>query len=93
MDSSTEKAAAQQQRVDAIIQVVTERINPALDSSTLSSATQLIGEGLALDSVAVLELVTGLEYELDIMIDESKLTREVFDDIGSLANFLGESAD
>ena len=79
-----------QELVDAIIRVIVDRINPALDVAALSSDTSLVKEGLALDSIAVLELVTGLEDELGIMIDESKLKLEVFDDIGSLARFLGE---
>jgi len=79
-----------QERVDAIIRVIVDRINPDLDAATLSSETCLVKEGLSLDSMAVLELVTGLEDELDIMIDESQLKIEVFEDIGSLARFLCE---
>ena len=79
-----------QQRVDAIIRVIVDRINPSLDASSLSSETRLVKGGLALDSMAVLELVTGLEDELGILIDESELKLEVLDDIGSLARFLGD---
>ena len=79
-----------QERVDAIIRVIVERLNPALDAAAMSSDTRLVGEGLVLDSVAVLELVTGLEDELGIMIDESQLEPKVLEDIGSLARFLGE---
>jgi acyl carrier protein len=79
-----------QKRVEAIIRVIVDRVNPDLDAAALSSDTCLVKEGLALDSMAMLELVTGLEDELGIMIDESELKIEVFDDIGSLARFLGE---
>ena len=79
-----------QKRVDAIIRVIVDRVNPDLDAAALSSDTCLVKEGLALDLMAMLELVTGLEDELGIMIDESELKIEVFDDIGSLARFLGE---
>ena len=79
-----------QERVDAIIRVIVDRVNPDLDAATLSSDTCLVNEGLTLDSMALLELVTGLEDELDIMIDESELKLEMFDNIGSLARFLGE---
>jgi acyl carrier protein len=79
-----------QERVDAIIRVIVERLNPALDAAAMSSDTRLVGEGLVLDSVAVLELVTGLEDELGIMIDESQLEPKALEDIGSLARFLGE---
>jgi acyl carrier protein len=79
-----------QERVDAIIRVIVDRVNPDLDAAALSSDTCLVKKGLILDSMALLELVTGLEDELDIMIDESELKLEVFDNIGSLARFLGE---
>jgi acyl carrier protein len=79
-----------QDRVDAIIRVIVDRLNPTLDPAALSAKTRLLGEGLALDSMAVLELVTGLEDELGIMIDESRLEPAVLEDIESLARFLGE---
>jgi acyl carrier protein len=81
-----------QERVDAIIRVIVTRLNPTLDAAALSAETRLVGSGLTLDSMALLELVTGLEDELGIMIDESRLEAEVFADIGSLARFLGEHA-
>jgi acyl carrier protein len=81
-----------QERVDAIIRVIVDRVNPDLDAAALSSDTRLIKAGLALDSMAMLELVTGLEDELGIMIDESELKLEVFDNIGCLARFLGEQS-
>lgn len=81
-----------QESVDAIIRVIVERLNPGLDAASLSPRTRLVGEGLALDSMSVLELITGLEEELDIMIDESQLEPEVFEDIASLAQFLGEQS-
>jgi acyl carrier protein len=81
-----------QERVDAIIRVLVTRLNPTLDADSLSAETRLVGGGLTLDSMALLELVTGLEDELGIMIDESRLDARVFADIGSLARFLGEPA-
>jgi acyl carrier protein len=79
-----------QERVDSIIRVIVDRVNPDLDPSELSAGTRLVNEGLALDSMAVLELVTGLEDELGDMIDESKLKIEMFEDIGSFARSLDE---
>jgi len=81
-----------QERVDAIIRVIVTRLNPTLDAATLSAETRLVGAGLTLDSMALLELVTGLEAELGIMIDEGRLAAGDFADIGSLARFLGEHA-
>jgi acyl carrier protein len=74
--------------VETIIRVIVNRLNPDLDPKTLSAKTCLIGKGLGLDSIAVLSLVTGLEEELSILIDESELKLEMFADIESLAGFL-----
>ena len=82
-----------QERVDSIIRVIVDRVNPDLDPSELSAGTRLVNEGLALDSMAVLELVTGLEDELGEMIDESKLKIEMFEDIGSFARSLDEMVE
>ena len=79
--------------VEAIIRVVVERLDPSLDPSVISAETALVGTGLAFDSMAMLDLVTGLEDELGIMIDESKLDQDVFETVGALARFLEEHAE
>ena len=76
---------------ETIAQILTARVLPGSDAATLKPETGLIGSGLALDSIAILELVTGLEEKLDIMIDESTLEPEMFESIATLAAFLSES--
>jgi acyl carrier protein len=78
-----------QQLVDAVIRVIVTRISRTLRPADLSAETRLIDGELVLDSMALLDLVSGLEAELDIMIDESELEPSVFTDIGSLARHLG----
>ncbi len=76
--------------VDTIIRVMVDRLDLTLDAASLSSDTKLVGGGLVLDSMAILEIVTGVEDELGIMVDESQLEPEVFENIGTLARFLSE---
>lgn len=78
--------------VSCIRKVLIERIHPGLASQELTPETPLLGQGLGLDSVAVLELVTGLEEELDLVVPDQKLSAEVFRTIGTLARFLEEQA-
>ena len=74
--------------VERIVQVVIERLNPSVGHDELTSETPLIGRGLGLDSMAALELVTGLEEALGIELDESELSRETLSTIGSLADHI-----
>lgn len=81
-----------QDLVDTIIRVIVDRLNPDLDPKALTPETSLIGRGLGLDSVAILELISGLESELDVMVDESELDPDALKDIGSLARFMSQQA-
>jgi acyl carrier protein len=74
--------------VNRIVRVIRDRLDLTLGDLELSPETCLIGRGLGLDSMAILELVTGLEEELEIEIDESGLSKETLADIGSLARYL-----
>jgi len=71
-----------------IAKVISERLVPGLDPASVSAHTGLVGSGVGVDSISVLDLVLGLEEELRIEIDESKLNSEVLASVGSLARHL-----
>ena len=48
----------------------------------------LVKEGLALDSVAVLQLLVGIEEEFELLLDDSTLTVAAFESIGTLARYV-----
>jgi len=50
----------------------------------LDAGTVLLEDGLALDSVAVLELLLALERRFQIAIEENEVTEEALHTIGSL---------
>ncbi|MEO5666240.1 MAG: acyl carrier protein [Nocardioides sp.] len=54
----------------------------------LTADTELFGSLPELDSLSVLELATALETKYDVVIDDDDFTGEVFESIGSLADFL-----
>ncbi|MCC6324181.1 MAG: acyl carrier protein [Candidatus Brocadia sp.] len=68
--------------------VIIERLKPNINVAEISKNTPLIGKGLGLDSVGVLELVVGLEQEFSIMFDDSEMNIELFENIGSLTNYI-----
>jgi acyl carrier protein len=61
-----------------------------LSTSTepLLETTGLLGRGIGLDSMEVLQLVVAAEDQFDVTIDESQLKPEYFRTVGALATFL-----
>ena len=60
--------------------------NLAIDSS-------ILGRGLGLDSLEALALVTAIEAEFDIVIDDDELTVGLFETIGTLATCVQRKMD
>ena len=70
--------------------VLLEWCSQALDGADIRSDVPLVKEGLALDSVALLEFVLGLEDEFDLILDDRDLTVERFESLRTLAGFVHE---
>jgi len=74
--------------VDRIVRVLREVVGID-DSATIGPDTPLIGRGLSLDSVAVLELLVGLENELGLELDpDGLLEADALRTLGTLADYL-----
>jgi len=56
----------------------------------LTSETALLGNGVGLDSMEALTLVTALENRFSIQVDDQELTRELFRNLGTLAAFVAD---
>jgi acyl carrier protein len=57
-------------------------------SNALTVETQLLGGIPEFDSMAVVAVVTALEDEFGILIDDDELSAEVFATVGTLAEFV-----
>lgn len=57
-------------------------------AATMTRDTGLFGELPELDSLGVVELAAALEDRFDIEIDDDDFTGEVFETVGSLADFV-----
>lgn len=53
-----------------------------------SSTTPLLGRGIGLDSIETLALVTAIEEEFDIQVDDDDLRVDLFENLGTLAEFV-----
>jgi acyl carrier protein len=58
-------------------------------ASTLNASTPLFGSMPELDSFAVVQLLTSLEEEFGFEVDGSEFSGEIFETVGSLAEFVG----
>lgn len=58
---------------------------------SMEESTGLLGQGIGLDSIEVLNLVGAIEEEFAITVDDSELETSNFETIGSLATWIQES--
>jgi acyl carrier protein len=68
--------------VDRLARLVPEFAN------AMSDETPLVDEGLCLDSIKLMELVTDIEETLEIRVEEEEVTPETFGTVGRLVRFL-----
>jgi acyl carrier protein len=70
--------------------LLTARLGLAVDGDPLDEATGLLGQGIGLDSVEVLQLVSAIEETYAITIDDEDLRREYFATLGTVVSFVQE---
>ena len=74
--------------IDPVRAVVVGTLGVSDRSAALDATTPLLGHLPELDSMAVLELVLALEERFGITIEGEDVTEEVFETLGSLAEFV-----
>jgi acyl carrier protein len=81
-----DRIARRQSLCKHLKEMVVDRLDLPIDPDWITDDQALFGRGLELDSVDALELVSGLEYDLDVSIDDTDVG--VFGSINSLADFV-----
>lgn len=56
----------------------------------VEESTALLGQGIGLDSMEILQLVAAIEERFDVTIDEGRLGPEPFRTVASLVDFIEE---
>ena len=79
---------ATREEVEAVIKVVVGALGIEEQALTMEARTPLFGDLPELDSLGVVELAVALENRFDIQLDDEDITGEVFETIGSLADFV-----
>lgn len=72
--------------------ILVEKLKIELENG-ITEETGFLKEGLALDSVMILEFIIELELLYDIEIDEDELTFEHFQKCGTLVDFVLEKVN
>jgi acyl carrier protein len=57
-------------------------------AAQLNAETALLGSLPELDSMAVATVLTAMEERFDIQIDDSRISADIFDTLGSLTDFV-----
>lgn len=78
-----------QQQVKAILADVLS-LGAAADS--LTAASPLLGSIPELDSMAVVNLITALEDQFGIVVDDDEISAATFETLGSLTAFVEQKA-
>lgn len=58
------------------------------NNNVLDEEMGLMGRGIGLDSIEVLQLVTAIENEFDLTIEDDELLPEQFRSVGNLITFI-----
>ncbi|HEV8320845.1 MAG TPA: phosphopantetheine-binding protein [Myxococcota bacterium] len=61
-----------------------------VQADSIDDAAPLFNEGLGLDSIDALELVSALEYKYKVSIPDEATGKKVFATVASLADFIAE---
>lgn len=71
-----------------VLRILDEVLSLNGRSASFTRDTHLLGAIPELDSMAVVSLITGLEEQLGVMIDDDEIDGEVFATVGSLTDFI-----
>ena len=74
--------------LDSVRSVLVHSLDLQQDPQELTTDTALFGALPELDSLGVVALVTALEEQFDIIIEDDEFGAELFETVGSLTEFV-----
>jgi acyl carrier protein len=76
------------QLIDEIINLLADTLHLGERKQRLNAGTPLLGSLPELDSMAVMNIITGLEEHFGITIDDDDISAQTFESVGTLAAFV-----
>jgi acyl carrier protein len=83
-------AMQSEQVVEQIKKIVVEDLDVNLTYEDLDETVPLFEEGLGLDSVVLVELISFIEKRFDIQLQDDVLNAEAFKNLQSIARVIGD---
>lgn len=74
--------------IDGVKRVLQETLQLGDRVNGFDEGTTLFGSIPEFDSMAVVTVITGLEEQFDIEVDDEDITADVFETLGSLTRFV-----
>jgi len=74
--------------IDGVKRVLQEALQLGDRIRSFDEQTSLFGSIPEFDSMAVVTVITGLEEQFDIEVDDDDISAEVFETLGSLTRFV-----
>jgi acyl carrier protein len=88
-NGSSGTASAQQSLKAELKSFIVEHLKlSGVNPDSLKDDAPLVGGGLDLDSIDVLELVTGIEKKYGVRFEDPELVQEVFSSVNSIAKHI-----
>ena len=76
--------------LDDVKQILIDILNLGEEGHAMNAQTRLLGSIPELDSMAVVNVITALEEQFGIAVDDDEISAATFDTLGSLADFVAQ---
>jgi acyl carrier protein len=78
------------QTIEEVKQILTLSLSLGARGSELRPETMLLGNLPELDSMGVVNVITGLEDQFGIVVEDDEISASTFETLGSLAAFIDQ---
>ena len=74
--------------VDQLKEIIAYKLDVNLGIDEIDENVSLYEDGLGLDSIAIVDLITVIEKEFSLEFDDEELNTELFQSLSTLARFI-----
>ena len=76
--------------LDDVKQILIDILHLGDEGHAMNAQTRLLGSIPELDSIAVVNVITALEEQFGIAVDDDEISAATFETLGSLADFVAQ---